>query len=678
MRNILKITLVTIACLQSACLVSAQEFLSVVPTTVSLLDAIQGDTYIKPKSGKASEFHSGEGIEASFDGNINTMYHSRWGNATVFPVTLDYMFSNTVSQIDYAVYYPRQDEGTNGHIVEVEVWYAADGGPMTKYRDYNFGGESSPSTVLFEPAIINPDTIRFVVKSGTGDGQSTFVACAEMEFYRKSSSFDYTTIFTDASCSELKPGVTVGDINAIDVEFYRKLASDIFYGDYDSEFRVQEYSSYRTPDYMRNINKSSRYGRSDGVTGIYVGDNTDLVLLVDTESRTMPGLFVHNAEHVSNGTSYALRKGMNKIKISRGGPLYIRYYTQTGTEPPAKINIVNGVVNGYYDKARHTPADWPRLLEKATHPLFQMKGEYVVLNFELNAFRSTAKTNGPELLDYYDAMLWAQWDFQGLVKYDKMYNTRMCLFVDPNPTVHMYATDYITGYSRGSQVNILDVNKLTDTTKSGDVVPWGPAHEVGHVNQTRPGFRWKGMTEVSNNLQSENILSRWGFKSRLISEKRYTAAVSQIVKAPGISSYLQHSDVFCRLVPFWQLKLYMIDVLGKEDFYKDVYEKIRVNPDPTEGNGCSVDANCMLEFIYLVCETSGLDMTGFFTDWKFLTPASFDVDDYGSRPHVLSQQGVDALKARIQAIPGISAPPVPEGKNLYEIDDSNWESYKMP
>ena len=31
---------------------------------------------------------------------------------------------------------------------------------------------------------------------------------------------------------------------------------------------------------------------------------------------------------------------------------------------------------------------------------------------------------------------------------------------------------------------------------------WGPSHEVGHSNQTRPGLKWTGMTEVTNNIHS--------------------------------------------------------------------------------------------------------------------------------------------------------------------------------
>ena len=677
MKQLLKIIFVITAFLQSVLFLHAQEFLSAVPTTGSLVDAIQGDVYIKPASGWASENQPGEGIEFSFDRNMTTMYHSRWRGATEFPITLDYRFDPTVSQIDYAVYYPRQT-GTNGHFIEVEVWYAAGGGSMTKYKDYNFGGANTPSTVVFEPAIIHPDTIRFVVKSGTGDGEGAYAACAEMEFYRKTSDFDYSSIFTDASCSELKPGISAEAINAIGVEFYRKLAADIFHGLYDSEFRVQEYRAYQTPDYMRNINKTARYGQSDGVTGIYAAANTDVVLLVETASSVMPSLFVHNIETVAGGSSYSLRKGMNKIRLTRGGLMYIRYYTQTGTEPPAKINIVNGIVNGYYDKAKHTPDDWPRLLDKATYPLFQMKGDYALLCFDTNVFRSVAKTNGPELLDMYDDLVYEEMNFQGMVKYNKMFNTRLCMFVDPNPSAAwMYATDYYTGYHKNSQSGILSVSGLKNPNSNSGAESWGPAHEVGHVNQTRPGLRWTGTTEVTNNILSQYITTRWGVQSRLLASNYYTRGVNEIVNPATVLTYLQHSDVFLRLVPFWQLKLYFMDVLGQEDFYRDVYEKVRVNPDPTAQYGSSQQVTCQLEFVRLVCEVSGYDMTDFFTNWKFLTPCSVVVDDYGTSTFTITEEAVNAVKAKIAAM-GLPKPPVPEGKKLYEINDANWESYKMP
>ena len=50
--------------------------------------------------------------------------------------------------------------------------------------DYDFKGSALPTRVVFDNPIENPLCIRFVVKSGVGDGQG-FASCAEMEFYRR-------------------------------------------------------------------------------------------------------------------------------------------------------------------------------------------------------------------------------------------------------------------------------------------------------------------------------------------------------------------------------------------------------------------------------------------------------------------------------------------------------------
>ena len=45
---------------------------------------------------------------------------------------------------------------------------------------------------------------------------------------------------------------------------------------------------------------------------------------------------------------------------------------------------------------------------------------------------------------------------------------------------------------------------------------WGPAHEVGHCNQTRPGLKWSGLTEVSNNIMSLFIQTSFGRPCKLL------------------------------------------------------------------------------------------------------------------------------------------------------------------
>ena len=46
-----------------------------------------------------------------------------------------------------------------------------------------------------------------------------------MEFYKKNpENFDYTQLFSDPSCSELKPGITEQDILACDHSFFKNIA----------------------------------------------------------------------------------------------------------------------------------------------------------------------------------------------------------------------------------------------------------------------------------------------------------------------------------------------------------------------------------------------------------------------------------------------------------------------
>lgn len=54
------------------------------------IDELKDDIKLTVKSGEASSFQPGEGIEKSFDGDLSTMYHSAWKNSATdyFPITL--------------------------------------------------------------------------------------------------------------------------------------------------------------------------------------------------------------------------------------------------------------------------------------------------------------------------------------------------------------------------------------------------------------------------------------------------------------------------------------------------------------------------------------------------------------------------------------------------------------
>jgi hypothetical protein len=662
---------------------SYQSFLTTIPSVKSLTAGIPSDIFIKPNSARATSSQSGEGIERSYDGNQSTLYHSSW-SGTSFPVTLNYYFT-AEGKIEFITYYPRTSGGQNGIFCQFELWYSLkdDDVPMIKYNDFDFNGSSTPTTISLSSPWINPDTIRFVVKSALNDGSGkNFVSCAEMEFGCGGDPeyLSYMDIFTDKTFSSLKEGVTLEQIQGIGNEFLKKLAMELKAGIYDAEFRVQDYQSCEDPSVKAATNKNGKYGLHDNPTGIYAVENEDLIVFMGATDRVSPSLFIqHGVERdstLNNGVSYALREGINRIVPTNSGLIYIMYYSQTGTEADVKIHIATGKVNGYFDNSKHDASRWQELLKKATHPYFQVKGRYASLLFETDAFRQYVP-DGKALIDRYDSLVWQEMDFLGLPKYNRVPKCRPYFHVDYKKSTFMYATDYHTAYAPGTQSSILDLTKLVNTTDPGGSGSWGPAHELGHVNQVRPGLKWIGMTEVTNNIHSQYITTLWGNPSRIYKENlgggmnRYTSARQRIITPGRAFGDNAIGDVFCQLVPFWQLKLYMHDVLGNHDFYKDVYEQVRLRPNPVAEYNCSSNGMCQLRFVQIVCEVSGLNFIPFFETWGFLKPISQTINDYGNGQLTVTQAGIDAIK---KIIADKNLPSVPS--DLHLIDDGNWNDAK--
>ncbi len=211
---------------------------------------------------------------------MNTLYHSSWNNAgsNYFPITLEYFFENQES-IDYLVYYPRTT-GPNGLFKKAEIWVATEDNPSyIKVMDYDFQGVSSPTRVTFAKTLVKPKSIKFVVNSGAGDGQG-FASCAEMEFYRTNpDNTNPLTLFTDLTCTQLKAGITMDEIEKVSNNLYRNIALYMLKGTYPREFRIQDYRAWPHPDDWARVNKTSTLSLLDNPTGISVSENEEMVVL---------------------------------------------------------------------------------------------------------------------------------------------------------------------------------------------------------------------------------------------------------------------------------------------------------------------------------------------------------------------------------------------------------------
>lgn len=647
------------------------------------LSSILDDVKIQPSSATTSSHQPGGEIEKSFDGNMESIYHSNWTNTgdDYFPITLTYRFP-TGTDMDYLIYYPRTS-GYNGHFKEVEIRIKANGTPVSEEEwttiiEKDFKGSGAATRVDFPKPQKGVSQVQLVVKSGYGDGQG-FASCAEMEFYRKNpDNFDYATLFTDATCSELKAGVTEADIEDCEFGFYRTLAHFLYNDEYPKEFRVQTYRAYPHPDMQAAENKTNPYSLLDNPTGISVKANESLVVLVgDTQGQSI-SLKVQNLNKPNGdgfgGVSYPLSAGANKIKMQTDGLAYILYHTPDHeTAPTIKIHFASGTESGYFDIAKHSTADWQRLLSNATDPYFDVLGRYAHLTFPTRSFREHTP-DGKALIDAYDRMVEAQMMLLGLFKYDKVFKNRMYFNVMYHS--YMYATSYHTAYIEGTMPALCNVDKLTTTEC------WGPAHEVGHCNQTRPGLKWIGTTEVTNNIMAQYVQTTiLGQPSRVQTENlsdsgfrnRYSKAWTHIIAARAPHGDFETDDVFCKLIPFWQLELYFGKALGRTPtqqtdrggFYPDVYEYIRTHPNLTTAG------EQQTEFVYICSKAARMNLLDFFTKWGFLTPIEKTIDDYGTADLKVTQERIDEIRQRVEAL-GYEKPDFA----LEYISDNTYALYK--
>lgn len=489
--------------------------------------------------------------------------------------------------------------------------------------------------------------------------------------------FDPLTLFTDATCSALKTGITDSDIKTCKSEFHKNIALYMKAGKYPSEFRIQEYKAYPHPDLQAKENKTSPYSLLDNPTGMAVGQGEELVIFVGkTEGRKIQiriqDLGVPEDDGFG-GISFALSEGLNQIYTPKKGLVYILYHTDDfESAPPVKIHIASGKVNGYFDSSKHGASDWKRLRDAAKEPYFDVMGKYAHITFPTKDF-ILYTPDGKALIDAYDKIVESEMMLMGLFKYNKVFKNRM--YFNVTYRGYMYATSYHTAYHESTMPELCSVDKLTDTSI------WGPSHEVGHCNQTRPGLKWHGTTEVTNNIMSMYVqTSAFKRNSHLQTTKlndgspnRYAKAWTEIIAAEAPHADFESNDVFCKLVPFWQLELYFGNVLGrtpmqqddKGGFYPDVYEYVRTHPDLANAG------EQQTEFVYICSQAAGMDLTDFFTKWGFLTPVDTSIDDYGNGVVRVSQERIDEIKRRIADL-NLPKPDVA----LEYITDNNQQLYK--
>lgn len=611
---------------------------------------------------------TGPAIASMWDGNKGqntSMCNSPWnakyfGGASgddlakqmlaLFPHELKFTLEEGCERVDYMMYYPRPNGGSGIFGVITEVLVSTYDDPtkfVTVSTNYDCGMESKIRTIYFNKPIYKPHTVWVKV----GSGKDNFISCTEMEFFGKSSNaFDFKTLFKDELCTTLKDNLTLEEIEACPYPFFKNIALYMHYDCYETNFRVASFKAWEHPDKSAARNKTSTYSLVDNPTGIYVQKGEKIVTMVgdmhnQTASLLVVNLDVPNGDGFYSNKEYPLKPGVNMHTMLDKGLIYVMYHTDAyRTAEPIKMHFATGQVNGYFDlynEDHNKLEDWSKLLDNASSLYLDVLGQYAHLIFPVNNLK---KVGGDPVawIKFYDDLVYEEQKLMGLVKYNKMFNNRMCFTT--MYTNYMYSTSYRTSYNVTTLDGLCDLGQV-----SAD--PWGPAHEVGHSNQTRPGLKWTGMTEVTNNIHSMQIRRMTSGDSRLEIKGYYPHAMTTAFTGrPHITvGKLEGkgvADVFCQLVPFWQLQMYMAFVLGKEDFYPDVHEAVRLSSSADDKKKTAGEHQ--LEFAFTCSQKAGLDLTEFFEKWGFLREVDMTITDYGTIGiYKIDAAKLNNLKSRI-------------------------------
>lgn len=642
---------------------------------------VEEDIPVKPISGTATNFQPGSGIELTWDDDVTTMFHSNWGAANRFPFELLYRFQGQ-EEIDYVEYVPREGGG-NGAFQEFELYYAEDAA-RSDFKQvgevYNFNGSSSPQRVNL-PGGKKPTAVKFVVKSGVGG----FVSCAEMRFMRRNTESALDTellkVFTDLTCSELNPGVTMADIETLDPVFQR-IGEALLNGTYDSfekSFRVHEYQAYSDPVEWATKLMTKKYSNWDNPMGIAVKKDEPVMILVgDTYGNNLSVQIVgeYSGTNSESGKTYvttqrqghfvSINPGVNKIVPDQDGQLFLMYTAVPSASKPIKVHVPlgSGTLCGYFDLEEHkTDEKYAEIMQKTSHKYMCIKGKRMLLYFR----RTTLPSKIVDPINQWDNIITWQQNFMGVddVRPSQWNNHLAGITLPDDEGGYMWASDWTMGFTESAVSKIMGLTQFNAAADNA----WGPAHEMGHVNQT--AINWASTTESSNNLFSNYVLYRFGryhsrgkglyYRFGAVYEKDHSWAnmayefdyTGPAIPSAAISGGSTHQgeDPEIHMRMNWQLWNYYHRVKKDEKFFARVFAKMRaVGLNETENCGKK-----QLEFAVACSEAAGEDLTDFFEAWGFFKAHSSTVNQYGSYPYVVNESQIRDAKERMAKFPKAGA-----------------------
>lgn len=485
------------------------------------------------------------------------------------------------------------------------------------------------------------------------------------------------TYFEDAACTQLKAeylalsddaltqAFTDGGMPSYMTNIALKLKNESWQK-FEKDFRIHSYNAYSDANYWNDLLMSSGGSYMGNPTGIYTADYSPLYVFVGQDVPSDATLFFAGCvgnDLISNAKSgQRLTKGLNVIETTKDALYYILYTADTRSRtktlsewPNITIHIEGGIVNGYYDLARHNDKEYAAILKAATHERFTVKGAESLFNFKTSTYKTVWPSSIDKSICWFDSLTVWQKELMGYcesVASGKRAAAPYCLtggeaifplyYNNPNFAIEGVAADagWANSTTYRTSYNSVDCVKSAFNIKLTDHDDWCAGHECGHNNQK--AINLEGGTEVSNNLFS-NV-------GRFLTGN-VTSSGSPL--STTMNDYANHQPYYVRSVPstlrmYYQLYLYYHQAQKNTDFYPNLFKELRKDPLVLWKNS----NNSSLKFVRKVCEVAQEDLTDFFAAWGFFEPFNnMTIEDYGSHTMTVRQADINRTLNEISKYP---------------------------
>ena len=429
----------------------------------------------------------------------------------------------------------------------------------------------------------------------------------------------------------------------------------------EKEFRVAKFKPQTDPAEWDDKLNVYTYSLMPCPTGI-IGNDEYIMVFVGGEVPSGVSLGVYKvAGNDGHGFLYnSLRAGLNLVSMpedTEARMLFLEYYAYTDTTetskkladfPEMSLHIEGGHVNGYFDVKKHDDAYWRELLaaHKAdsvacSYPAIQVMGEKVMFHMTRNELAAVCPNTITDAINWWDDLVKFEHKLMGVDKYYDRWND---LIMARNGTgSYMFATQGYTYYESYTLSEILPWKEVYSSP--GRI--WGPAHEIGHVNQG--AINIVSCTEASNNLFSNAMIHSVG-KSTTRGDG-VSFCMSEFLKKTPFPLRKDNPIGVSRM--FYQLYLYFHAVGNDTTFYPRLFEALRKDP-MQKGEYVNYvyqtyAKDNQLKFAEKCCEIAQMDLSEFFEVWGFFEPMNNTlVGDYSNYNVNLTKEEADASRARMQ------------------------------